>query len=339
MIYGNYASPAWAKSGHGWLLMLKSLIINNFRTWKKVVLNFCSGVNVIVGLPDSGKTNLLRAINWVNDNRPLGNRVQSRLTDDPVGVSIDTDEGTVTLEKKNGKNIYWLNDRDFKAVGQSVPDIIKEALNLSELNIQKQLDIPYLITSGPSEVIREIDKITRLESIEEWKSNLTSRINTENRNIKLIGTSIEATEKAVKEFGDLDSINKELEDLEFMQKTLDFFDGLIEKAERLKEEAQEQQKKLDSLKMPEGLLDKLDSALADLKEIEYLDEEILRAECVTEEFKAHFKNMQSGKAMLLKEIKEYKEYINKLDKCPYCEFCQTDIKSHSFEQLLEEYKI
>jgi len=319
--------------------MLKNLIINNFRTWKKAVLNFCPGVNVIVGLPDSGKTNILRAINWVNDNRPLKNRVQSKFTKDPVDVTIETDEDKVTLKKKNGKSVYIVNEQEFKAVGQGVPDIVKSTLRLSELNVQKQLDKPYLITDGPSEVIQEMDRVTQLSFIEEWKSELTSRINAENRNIKNINASIEVNEKTIKEFGDLDTINKELEDIEHIQNNLDNLDEQIKDAERLKDEAKEYQDELNKYKIPEGLAGKLDSALADLREIEYINEETLRAEMAMEEFNAHFKNVQMAKSQMLSAVKEYKEFINKLEKCPYCEICKTDIKEHSLEQLLEEYGI
>ena len=57
--------------------MLHSLFLNNFRSWKKSTIEFCPGVNVITGENDSGKTNILRGINWVANNRPAGEDIRS----------------------------------------------------------------------------------------------------------------------------------------------------------------------------------------------------------------------------------------------------------------------
>ena len=63
-------------------MSIKSIEINNFRTHRNTKLEFAKGINALIGLPDSGKTNIIRFINWVLKNRPLGFKFHSDFTED-----------------------------------------------------------------------------------------------------------------------------------------------------------------------------------------------------------------------------------------------------------------
>ena len=57
--------------------MIQSLHIKNLQSHKDSHLDFCEGVNVIVGPSDSGKSAILRALRWIVKNRPQGDVLRS----------------------------------------------------------------------------------------------------------------------------------------------------------------------------------------------------------------------------------------------------------------------
>ena len=82
--------------------MLKSLKIRNFESHRNTQLNFHPGVNVIVGESDQGKTAILRALEWVLFNRPLGEDIKSNwLEDINTYVQVEFDDGI--LKRKRTK--------------------------------------------------------------------------------------------------------------------------------------------------------------------------------------------------------------------------------------------
>ena len=52
--------------------MINSVVVRNFQIHKKTSIEFVSGVNIISGTSDNGKSSLIRAMRWVIENRPQG---------------------------------------------------------------------------------------------------------------------------------------------------------------------------------------------------------------------------------------------------------------------------
>jgi DNA repair exonuclease SbcCD ATPase subunit len=156
--------------------MIKSLSLENFQSHKSTTLEFNSGVNVIIGPSDSGKTAIIRALRWLIWNRPLGNAFRSNWSDESI-VQIKTKSDTITLSLgKNNKKIYDLNEHGFEANGTDVPSEVSEALNISEINLQSQLDKPFLLSDSAGEVALHFNKIAKLEKINIGLVNIESWI-------------------------------------------------------------------------------------------------------------------------------------------------------------------
>ncbi len=171
---------------------LKTLTLKYFRSHKETILNFCSGVTVILGRSGSGKTNVQRGVKWLKDNRPLGLRFLSRFAGkgDKAEIKAEFTDVTVKFSKgKSGMSEYEIDGGEpFSGIANGVPDKVVEALNLSEVNVQKQLQLggsPFLISDTPGEVARTINRITRMDRVDTWISSLTSRINTGTGEIRL----------------------------------------------------------------------------------------------------------------------------------------------------------
>ena len=73
-------------------------------------------------------------------------------------------------------------------------------MNISEINIQGQLDSPFLIASSPGEAGRAINRITKLEESEKWMTKLTSKINITNKEVEIFKRDLGEKEEQLKEY-------------------------------------------------------------------------------------------------------------------------------------------
>lgn len=157
--------------------MIQKVQITNFQSHHSTNLEFSSGVNSIIGASDSGKSAVLRAINWVINNKPQGTSFITRgKKTNKASVSIFLDSGvkigrvrgvsenTYSIETKNGV-------KEFAAFRGETPDEVHEILDFNELNFQYQMDAPFLLSDTGGEVARFFNKLISLESIDRGHAN------------------------------------------------------------------------------------------------------------------------------------------------------------------------
>jgi len=170
---------------------LHTLIIQNFQSHRDTRLTFAPGVNALIGPTDSGKSSILRAINWVVNNRPSGEAFRSSWGGDTL-VNFTVAEGQQVIRRRTEKeNKYQLDLNkekrgiaDFNAIGQTVPDEIQKWLNMTDINIQYQLDAPFLLSNSPGEVARYLSKIVNLDKIYSSQANIARVIKQEKADLK-----------------------------------------------------------------------------------------------------------------------------------------------------------
>ncbi len=150
--------------------MLKSIHLSNFQSYKDSYLEFDPGVNIIVGASDSGKTAILRALRWVVWNRPSGDAFRSTWGGE-TSVTLQINGQSIQRVKDKAEE-YKLGETSFKAFGTSIPEEIIQALNLNEINLQQQLDSPFLLSNSPGEVAKHFNKIAHLDQIDSGSSNV-----------------------------------------------------------------------------------------------------------------------------------------------------------------------
>lgn len=209
--------------------MLKLAEINNFRTHKYTKLEFVNGINCIVGNPDSGKTNIIRFINWLLKNRPLGIKFHSDFTKDITSGNIVFDNGKISLSKDK-KSEYRINDGEpLKAIGTGdVPDEVSQLANMTDLNIQRQLDKPFLICESPTEVAKIFNRITKLEKVDTSISLLTTDINSENKKIKILENQELELKQQIEDLGDIEEMNTLNDSIQKKQEQIDNIENKIE---------------------------------------------------------------------------------------------------------------
>ena len=189
--------------------MIKRIEIKNFQAHKDTVLDFDKGVNVITGESDNGKSAILRAMRWVIENYPSGtNAINSRWNTDfkePMSVKIYTDKGWIERVRDKTRNGYIISDdngeRKLMAIGQSVPPDVTAFFGITDVNLQWQLDPPYLLSKTPGEASKYLNQIVHLDSIDitlaaadSDKRSLSSEQKVVERDIEKLKEEVEAGE-------------------------------------------------------------------------------------------------------------------------------------------------
>jgi hypothetical protein len=238
--------------------MIASIELQNFQSHKSSMLELTEGLNVIIGNSDSGKTAIIRSLNKLINNRPLGNEFQSYWGGDTL-VTITTTEGnTVMLEITEGgkSKRYSLNGTDFKAFGTDVPEEIQQALNISEINLQAQFDSPFLLDSTPGEVAVHFNRIAHIDQIDV----ATKKVNSWLFNIQsVIGHASEKNKPATGLIRELETLTEQLDSFPDLNK----IEIDIEVLENLQESRQNKINALSKLKL---ILKNIESTEQDIKE-------------------------------------------------------------------------
>jgi len=196
--------------------MIKSLEIQNFQSHEDNYLEFDKGVNIIVGSSDSGKTAIIRALRWLAFHKPSGDEMRSHWGGE-TRVELFTDDAHV-VKKKDKEQEYILGDLHFKAFGTTVPDEIVQALNLSDVNLQMQLDAPFLLSETPGAVAQYFNKVARLDKIDRATQTINSSIRQLTNDIKYQEGQEGNYKEQLKQFEHLEKFEIEVEVLEEMDK-------------------------------------------------------------------------------------------------------------------------
>lgn len=217
-------------------MYITSIYIRNFQSHEDTKIDFHAGVNAIVGLSDSGKSTIRRAIQWVFTNKPQGDSFRRHNTD-YTEVSITFADGlTVSRIKDKKENIYKLITPDgkeqiYKAFKNELPLDIQQALNINHLNLQAQIEAPFMLSNSPSEIAKTLNQIVNLDKIDSSISFIRRKlINSQSEKKRLEQNITENTEK-LKEFDVIpeiqtlvlsyETIDKEVDTLKLSIATLD----------------------------------------------------------------------------------------------------------------------
>jgi len=195
--------------------MIQSLKLKNFQSHKDSLLEFSPGVNLIIGKTDSGKTAVLRALNWIINNKPAGDSFRSSWGGD-TSCQITLDNSKIKRTKTDKDNLYYKDDEEYKAFGQGVPEEITKVINFSDVNIQYQMDAPFLLSETSGEVARHFNKIVNLEQIDESLKSADSALRKINQDIKYCHAELEKEEAELLDYEWIDEAKIEFKALELL---------------------------------------------------------------------------------------------------------------------------
>lgn len=296
-------------------IMINSLTIKNFQSWKKAVFRFHKEVNVIVGETDAGKSAIIKALRLVINNKPSGDEFIS-YWDSSTQVKAKVGR-KIAKRVKGNKNLYYINKNKFKSFGQSVPEQVSKLFNISNVNIQHQLDMPFLLSESPGEVARYFNKIVNLDIIDRSLKNASDRIRKETRELSTKKDQRDSLKKSLKKYDWLVDAEDKLRKLEQTQRSINKINKQIDKISTLITDIEE-------LKLDRTKFARLIKAKPKVYKLIKLAEEIDKKSSRYDELSELIESIEETGKHIKAKTKEkgrLEKKFNKLmpDICPLCE--------------------
>jgi len=207
-------------------MVFEQLNITNFQSHKNTIIGFHSGVNVIVGPTDSGKSAIYRALTMVLFNRPSGDALVSHWAKkngkivDPMSVELAVDQ--FWIKRFRGKeNLYISDGSEYRAFGANVPEDIAEFLNVSEINVQSQHDNMFLLSESAGEVARKLNAVVKLDKMTKAQAEIIKLGRESTQNIKRVEAEVGQLGKDLAELSWIAEAERDVINLETFQEQYD----------------------------------------------------------------------------------------------------------------------
>jgi DNA repair exonuclease SbcCD ATPase subunit len=216
--------------------MIKTIQISNFQSHKNTILELSEGVNVIKGRSHSGKSSIIRALDWALLNRIRGDYFVShfRGKKEETAVRIEfTDESYIVRKKGSSVNGYELSvGGDIEAIRTDLPEEVQSITRMDKINVQGQDELYYMLKETPGYVAKELNKLVGLDIIDETLTRLNKIENENTIKLKLLEKDSIEVKENLKELDYLDDFEKRVIEIENMW---DEHQRLSRKREKLSE--------------------------------------------------------------------------------------------------------
>lgn len=286
-------------------MSLEFLALRNFQRHKKKVFRFAPGITTITGATDSGKSAIIRGLQWVALNRPSGNEF-IRTGEKQADALVCVDGKQVKRSRGSGVNTYGVRGDELKAFGNDVPAQVVELLRMGELNFQGQHDAPFWFSLGAGEVARQLNQVVDLGIIDDVLARIATRSRRAKTAEEICAERLTKAREKCKEMDFAEEMDVDLFDVEQSRDAL----ARHQEREQLLGEAIE---KLDKLSVPIEVPDL--SELEALRErIDALDSEALAQLCSDYDMAENNENVH--RRSLEKLEAEIKRRTG--GKCPVC---------------------
>lgn len=260
--------------------MIETLEVGNYKGHLHSKLKFHRGINVITGSSDAGKSTLLKSLLWVLTNRPTGsgmvsfwNRTKKGDAIKPTFSKIGIAGESITRVKDSSRNGYDIpgneGDNGLGAIGTSVPEQVTTLLNMSDLNVAKQFDPPFLIGETPGEVARYLNKLIKLEEIDTVLVNVESQKRSVRKQVESISSQVDILENSIKEWDWVEGATDILESAKKVEQSLENVSTAIGSLETHSDTLALLEKRLESkstLENLKGIFSLIDYELKELGE-------------------------------------------------------------------------
>ena len=205
--------------------MIEKIEIHNFQSHKATVLELDAKVNTLQGNSDCGKSAVLRALHWLIFN-PAGDYFISDWARNgarqvaPCEVIVHANGHKIVRRRDKDFNGYYLDDEVFEATRNTVPQKILDILNMSEVNVQRQLDPPFLLSMSAGEVSRYINSLVNLSRIDTWIKASNSRDLELKRDVESAVARVDKAQALVDSFSFLPTLEVLANDISSKDKSL-----------------------------------------------------------------------------------------------------------------------
>lgn len=191
---------------------IKSIELVNIQKHKHITLSL-SGINVLIGETESGKTSILRGILWHILNNTSGEKLLNNDGAKACSVTITCGDDVVSRNWSKTENTYTLNGKKFSAIRTSVPDEVSKLYAVDSVNIQRRRDVPFMVYYKDTECAKQFGDMLDVSEIDRT-------IMASNAHVRELKTECDTLSAAVS------SGEKELEELSFVDEAAESFSAI-----------------------------------------------------------------------------------------------------------------
>jgi exonuclease SbcC len=329
------------KPGNGLNKYLHRVIMENFQSHERTVIDFEKGINAIVGQSDKGKTAIIRAIKWVLYNEPRGSDFVRHGTDECC-VTLEMSNGwKVTRARRKSKNYYIVEDPSgngyrFENIGTGVPAEVIEATGIAKiiidtdkelaLNLNEQLDPPFLLAETGSVKAKAIGSIVKTHLLDASERDVQKEILQLTTETKELEKQLEEKEAEISKYGDMAKLENVMGRLEELIKKLKEKNTAYEKLIYINRKILAIKKEMESTKETLSQL-----AMLPHIEITYLQlKDMFRTQQNMQSYRSKIKAVEQS-------IRENEDILTKLKSLDELETKVQQLSAvHQTEQVLEQ---
>ena len=96
------------------------------------------------------------------------------------------------------ENSYYLNKKKYVSFGKEVPEAIRHVLNMSDVNFQQQLDLPFWFAESASKISKNLNEIVNLELMDRSMQVAASIVKQRKVELKVSKLRLSAIKKDLK---------------------------------------------------------------------------------------------------------------------------------------------
>lgn len=313
--------------------MLKKLKLNNFQSHSDSTLEFAKGVNIICGNSDSGKSSVIRGFIWLLTNKPKGDSFIKE-NEDTTSVELITDKATIIRERTHtNTGTYKINDIEYSVMRNEVPEDIATLLNLSDINVQAQLDNHFLILDSPGNVAEYLNNITKLDILTKGVDKLKSLKNEHQKELN----SLEQDKTDLENFlnsGIIEIVDRASKDYKYIVELLVKKNNLYQDINRINKICNDI-KIVEEQKIPENKLKVLNTEMEQSGKL-FNKLSVLQGKIkTTKELLINISDTIVRQTAVLERLKNTKiEVIEVKTKLKYCPYCKQELTKKAKEELL-----
>ncbi len=114
--------------------MISKITLTNFQCHKDLTITL-DRITTLVGPSDSGKSSVIRALDWAIFNEGRTSFLTTRGSKQ-ASVTVEVDNHTITRTTKN--NSYIVDGTELSSIGKNLPAEVPNVFRMGEDNIQRQ---------------------------------------------------------------------------------------------------------------------------------------------------------------------------------------------------------
>ncbi len=209
--------------------IIEAARITGYQSHEATNLNFSSGLNVIVGDTETGKSSILRALSFVLFNKPWHlDFITEEANETTVELRLGTDGHTNIITRRRSRdgkiNDYIVDGCELSNFGRSVPVPVLEIIGVNnqlfDTIYAEQHDVPFLIGKGFSgtERARRLVAFSDVLNIDKAIKVATKRESEYTSEISALESQRDNRTEELSKLGDLIRLREIVEECETLDK-------------------------------------------------------------------------------------------------------------------------